>query len=436
MSATRLVPIDNWCIEYQWATQAWERLEASDITAFGWDDSGPITEMQYSVTDGIAVLNLEGPLTKDLYCGGMFGGTSTVLARRALQKASRDPNVNSILLRIYSPGGQVSGTGELASEIAKITKSGKRCVAYAEDLCASAAYWIASQCESIYCNPTAAVGSIGTYMVMYDTSKAYEERGIKVHVIGSGDFKGAGESGTKITEKMLSRWRTNINDVNSHFTNAVAAGRKLTPESVAELATGETWIGAKAKDVGLVDDVRSFDDVLADMRNGKLKSKGNGKSMANEGLLERLRAALSDEPSASVETSEIALLRELRAIGVTSVTQLSTMHANSRIGLQHIADRRAYATSQAIRLYGTEAGVKAASRIEFASLDEVNASITAWESQADKLHGTSARNAGTRVSASATPLNAESDVEEAKATSIEEALKMTPLGQRALSGRK
>ena len=57
-------------------------------------------------------------------------------------------------------------------------------------------YWSASQCTRIYANDMAIVGSIGTYGVVYDSSKMAEDVGIKVHVVRAGEMKGAGVAGT------------------------------------------------------------------------------------------------------------------------------------------------------------------------------------------------------------------------------------------------
>jgi signal peptide peptidase SppA len=451
MGLTQLVPIDNWCIDYAWALDAWTKLELADASMFGWGDEGADTEMKYQVVDGVAVLALDGPLTKDLYCGGMFGGVSTVLARRALQKASRDTSVRSILLRISSPGGQVSGTNELATEVARIASSDKRCVAYAEDICCSAAYWVASQANEVYANATATVGSIGTYMVMYDTSKRYEANGVKVHVIGSGDMKGAGEPGTKITDAMLEKWRANILDINAHFVNAVKVGRGLSPERAAELATGETWIGDKSVANKLVDGVKSFDDVLNDMRNGKfaVAPTGRRRAMANDqgNLLTRIRSVLRDaetdddttEVATAIPSGDRALLATLRAMGIGNVAQLRGLEAQAKLGDEYLAETRGYAQAQAIRLYGAQKGVQIAARLANAPFAEVKASALSWEAEADAKHDTNPDTSGRRTSASSVALNAEGPDNEPQAsgkTRREELMAMTPIGQRVLRAER
>lgn len=243
----------------------------------------------YQVVDGVAVIELRGSLMKQV--SSMSDGTSTVAARRAIGLAANDPDVSAILLAIESPGGTVAGTGDLAEAVAAAGKK-KPVEAHIEDLGASAAYWIASQADRVSANPTALVGSIGTYMAVRDLSTLAAQQGVKIHVIRAGDFKGSGTPGTEITGPQLTEWQRMINDLNSHFLAGVAKGRKLSAERVAELADGRVHTGAAAKDLGLVDAVESRDATLSRLiQRVTPKSKGLRMSSENAATHSELRAA-------------------------------------------------------------------------------------------------------------------------------------------------
>jgi protease-4 len=47
-----------------------------------------------------------------------------------------------------------------------------------------------------------------------------------------------------------------------NFVHRVAAGRKLSPERVREIAKGHVWTGVQAKDLGLVDRIGGFYDAV------------------------------------------------------------------------------------------------------------------------------------------------------------------------------
>lgn len=207
----------------------------------------------------IAVISLEGTLMKR--AASFTQSTSTVRARRDVRMAANDRAVDAIVLLIDSPGGTVAGTKDLADEVARAAKQ-KQVVAYIEDLGASAAYWIASQAHEVYSNQTALVGSIGTLMVVQDLSKMAESEGVTVHVISTGPYKGAGTPGSEITDEQLAYFQETVNQLNEQFLAGVKGGRKMTAAKVREIADGRVHVADRALTLGLVDGIRSFDQVL------------------------------------------------------------------------------------------------------------------------------------------------------------------------------
>lgn len=219
---------------------------------------------EYDIVDGIAVIDLTGTLMKTV--SSLSNGTSTVNVRKQIREAAADDKVRGILLRVDSPGGTVAGTADLASEITAAIEAGTPCWAYVEDLCASAAYWIASQCNQVVANNTGLVGSIGTYMQVADYSMAAAQKGIKVHVIKAGQFKGTGTTGTEITAEQLADMQRIVSELNAEFTSAVARGRKLSADQIAELADGRVHVSRNALSLGLIDSIGNYESALAGLR--------------------------------------------------------------------------------------------------------------------------------------------------------------------------
>lgn len=218
----------------------------------------------------VAVVGLHGTLMK--HVSSMDDGTSTVAARRQIRAAADDPEVSGILLHIDSPGGTVSGTKDLADDIAAAAKR-KPVYAYIEDLGASAAYWLASQATKVFAGPTALVGSIGTYGVVYDLSAMAAMQGIKVHVVRAGSFKGAGEPGTPVTHEQLAELQHRVNELNDFFIRGVAEGRRMSLARVRDLADGRVHIAADAAQMGLIDSVQSLDDTFNQLSQASYKRK-------------------------------------------------------------------------------------------------------------------------------------------------------------------
>lgn len=218
-------------------------------------------EVMYVRTDGgTAVLSMSGAMMKGR---SKFGGVSTVDTRRYIRAAVADGEVGSILLAIDSPGGTVAGTQTLGDEI-RAADAIKPVHAHVEDLGASAGYWAASQARRITANRSALVGSLGTYGVIEDTSGRAVADGVKVHVISTGPHKGAFVDGAPVRPEQLAEYQRLIDDLNGLFMRAVQEGRRISPESAAQLFDGRVHIAEKALALGLIDSVQSFDQAVAD----------------------------------------------------------------------------------------------------------------------------------------------------------------------------
>jgi protease-4 len=208
---------------------------------------------------GIAFLSASGPLTKRMASWG--GGTSTVRLRQQARAMLRDKDVNGVLFRGDSPGGQVSGTADAAEDIYRLSQE-KPVVGLIEDMGASAMYWLISQCGYLMINRTGLAPCMGTYMAIADSSGYYAQNGVKIYVISSGGFKGAGVDGTEITEAQRAEWQREVKTLNSHFLAGVARGRNMDLDDVTALADGRVHVGQEVVDLGLADSVGSFDDAM------------------------------------------------------------------------------------------------------------------------------------------------------------------------------
>lgn len=250
------------------------------------------------IRNGVEVIGLAGTLMKQQ--SSMSRSGSTVLARRRVRAAVRNPDVAAILLHIESPGGTVAGTKELADDIAAAAKQ-KPVYAYIEDLGASAAYWIASQATKVFANETALVGSIGTYGVVQDFSARAAKEGIQVHVVRAGAFKGAGTPGTPVTPEQLAELQARIDSLNEFFIRGVAAGRQLSLAAVRALADGRVYVGAAAKENHLIDGVQSLDDTFT-----QLAKLGHSKRKAHMELQSTAEAAITPELAVAAPAAHVA----------------------------------------------------------------------------------------------------------------------------------
>lgn len=187
-------------------------------------------------------------------------GTSLEALNEQLDAAMEDPRVRSIFLRIESPGGSGAGLADFADRIFEASHE-KPIIAFADDLAASAAYWIGSQANRFYANQSAFVGSIGVYSVLVDSSAAAESEGFKVHIVKSGANKGVGVAGVPITGEQLDMVQVLIDQSFEQFIAAVLRGRSeagLTEKTLRPIADGRVVKADDAKAAGLIDGIMSL----------------------------------------------------------------------------------------------------------------------------------------------------------------------------------
>jgi signal peptide peptidase SppA len=200
---------------------------------------------------------------------GTLDKETLVWAREHIYAMAANEDLGAILLHIDSPGGNAAGTADLATAVSRAA-SKKPVVAFCEDLCASAAYWIASQATTVIANRTAVIGSIGVFLVVADSSRFWEKVGVDWFVVKSGRFKGGTVEGAKLSAEVLQHLQERVDSLARVFIGDVARGRKMTVDRVREIADGRVFMGAAAQATGLIDKIATLEDVVSDMRRQTL----------------------------------------------------------------------------------------------------------------------------------------------------------------------
>lgn len=210
-----------------------------------------VDEME--IRDGIAYIPIGGAIGQKLTPFDRGDGCVDVLdVRQELAQAEDNRMVRGIVIDMDSPGGMVTGTPELADRIAAVEKP---IYTYSSGMICSAAYWIASATDGIFCTRSAAIGSIGVYLPVLDVSALYEQRGVKVELITAGKFKGTGFPGTKLSAEQRAELQARVNYIYDMFTAQV---RKTRGDAIAdETMQGQVFVGEEAQRLGLVDAIVS-----------------------------------------------------------------------------------------------------------------------------------------------------------------------------------
>ncbi len=188
-----------------------------------------------------------------------FGIATSEEITKSLKDASEDDGVKAIVMRINSPGGSPAAAEEIVAAMKKIKKP---IVISMGDVAASAAYYISAPADRIIANPDTITGSIGVIWVFQNRSAFYTKDGSSFYISKSGEFKDMGGDWRGLSDEEKRFADQTIAEAYSRFVKEVAEGRNLSLSKVKDIADGRVYTGAKAREIGLVDDFGSLDDAV------------------------------------------------------------------------------------------------------------------------------------------------------------------------------
>lgn len=223
----------------------------------------------------VAVIPIRGVIAHRM--SGMAessGGTSCEKIAAQIDQVLSE-GIATIVYDFDSPGGTVPGIQELAAKMFALRGQVKQ-IAQINSLAASAAYWLAAQCDERVCMPSGAAGSIGVYTAHEDLSKALEQEGISVELISAGKFKTEGSPFSPLSPEARAIKQTSVDAAYAQFTADVARGLGVSAKDVRNGYGEGRVLGAKdAKAAGLVDRLATMDETLGRLV-GKLAAAGGG----------------------------------------------------------------------------------------------------------------------------------------------------------------
>ena len=182
-----------------------------------------------------------------------------------LQKAAEDKYVKGVILRLDTPGGEVTASDILYNEILKFKKKKNiPVISLAMGVAASGGYYIAAASDYIIAHPSTITGSIGVISVFPNVAKLISFFGVEMNVIKSGEMKDAGSSFREMSEKDRQLYQDIIDEFYEGFLDAVMSSRKehLSREDLRKLADGRVYTAKQALALNLIDEVGYMDTAI------------------------------------------------------------------------------------------------------------------------------------------------------------------------------
>lgn len=215
--------------------------------------------------DKIAVIQIEGVIASRA-SGNLLSlqVNSVNELHERLKQVRDDSRVKALVLRISSPGGEVTACDVMHQEILRL-KSDREIPVLASivDVGASGGYYVALAADEIYARRTAVVGSIGVLIQSLNVAGLFDKIGLEMTTVKSVGFKDLVSPYKASRPEEIAVLQDVVTAMHERFVDIVDVGRpKLGRSAVSELADGKVYVAEKALDLGLVDKIGGLNDVL------------------------------------------------------------------------------------------------------------------------------------------------------------------------------
>jgi len=232
----------------------------------------PIRPLEETVVEGegsnkILILDISGVIGEKpkgpSFLQNTIQPSGTALIKEQLRYAEKDAAVKAIILRIDSPGGEVTETDIIYHELVEFRKrSQKPIIASIMSVGASGAYYLSMAANKVVAHPTSIVGSIGIIMIHVNAAGLLEKIGVKEDSIFSGKFKNMGSPARGFSEEERQIFQDLLDDSHQRFKEIVAKGRSLDMKQVEEFADGRIFTSKQALDYKMIDQIGYLNDAI------------------------------------------------------------------------------------------------------------------------------------------------------------------------------
>lgn len=181
-------------------------------------------------------------------------------------KLAEDDDIDGLVLRVNSGGGSAFASEQIWHALEVLKSKDKPFYVSMGDYAASGGYYISCGADKIYAQPLTLTGSIGIFGMIPCVKELLNNKlGINFDFVSTN----ANSSGPNIMEPMTpfqrQRLQQEVDRGYELFTSRCAEGRGISQDSIKAIAEGRVWDGMTAKKIGLVDELGSLEDAIADL---------------------------------------------------------------------------------------------------------------------------------------------------------------------------
>ncbi len=209
----------------------------------------------------IALVVAEGDITRGSPGSDGTNGIESEYLDKILRQVGNDSSVKGAIVRIDSPGGEVTASDELWREMNQLSKK-KPLVISMSDYAASGGYYMAMTGDPILAYSGTITGSIGVVFGKPNLHGLYDKLGITKDEISRGKFADIDSDYQPLSDAARAKLKEGIDSEYRDFISKVATARHRRFEDIEPVAQGRAWLGSQAKGNGLVDEIGGLDRAI------------------------------------------------------------------------------------------------------------------------------------------------------------------------------
>ena len=238
--------------------------EDDDLRLLGLNDMMNITKSMPKDKSGniVAVYYAAGEITD--YDMSAFSSEQVIVPSkviRDLRRLQENEDVKAVVLRVNSPGGSAFGSEQLWYAVSQLKKE-KPVIVSMGDYAASGGYYMACNADTIVAEPTTLTGSIGIFGMYPNVKGLTDKVGLDFDVVKTNEYADFGAVGRPLNTGEQGLMQNMVNQGYDLFLTRCSEGRGIAKEELDKIAQGRVWTGAKAKELGLVDELGGLDRAL------------------------------------------------------------------------------------------------------------------------------------------------------------------------------
>lgn len=169
---------------------------------------------------------------------------------------------DEVLLKLESGGGMVHGYGLASSQLDRLKAKGIKLTIAVDKVAASGGYMMACIADHLVSAPFAIIGSIGVIAQLPNFNKLLKKHDIEYEQLTAGEFKRTLTIFGENTDKAREKFKQELEETHGLFKDFIRERRPSL--DVDSVATGEHWFGTHALKLGLIDEIKTSDDLIVE----------------------------------------------------------------------------------------------------------------------------------------------------------------------------